>query len=58
MKMLFGDFNIKVVGRIYSYPSDHILTERRRHSSVLHISDYSWKQTDNDLYLVEAKVRD
>jgi hypothetical protein len=37
---------------------DHILVDRRRHSSVLDIRSYSAADCDTDQYLVVAKVRE
>jgi endonuclease/exonuclease/phosphatase family metal-dependent hydrolase len=37
---------------------DHILTDRRWHSSILHVQSFRVADCDTDHYVVVAKVRD
>jgi hypothetical protein len=37
---------------------DHILIDRRQHSSILDVRSFRWADCDSDHYLVVAKVRE
>jgi hypothetical protein len=37
---------------------DHILIDRRRHSSILHVRSFRAADCDTDHYLVVAEVRE
>jgi hypothetical protein len=63
-KIFLEDFNTKV-GRVLMSPdgkthsqADHILIDRRWHSSVLDVRSFRAADCDTDHYLVVAKIRE
>jgi hypothetical protein len=41
-----------------THETDHVLIDRRRHLSILHVRCFRGADIDNDHYLVVAKIRD